>query len=430
VSHGSINCTDISQRLRLQGKYNDKELKNGRMKLILWTTSTLKDIIDTFYVNFIKGIENSIMGCDSWEGIKNLLENEIDEGDKKFKNYMPHIDVRKKLKNIKVTTCYDKKYNGSYVMTIKNMSDSEIKDALQKLKLSEYICINEIKEVRLEEFINNYGENNPVIDFREIKEDDINMNGLLAIIRDYEKEKGITLGDITNKWFIDRQDKKTDGIWFDFIRDVPPKKYTDTDFKNEIRAGLKQHKRLFNLCYQEKTDKLLLSIRYWDNHKILPQNTNNYIKHMPYSVIGDKVRYSVIKEGYKNDLPENYYFKTLDHLLYNNNKSRTILKIISPSSINTEMRSNISQEQVVDKDVLQFANSCCKQTEKANLRIGLKDIYNTYVTWCKQNEKKCFQTQKKFKEEFEKLNYKEEISKGVDLKNKHGKRGYNLIMSL
>jgi len=48
VSHASLNCTDISQRLRLQGKYNDLELKNGLMKLTLWTTPKLYDIIQNF----------------------------------------------------------------------------------------------------------------------------------------------------------------------------------------------------------------------------------------------------------------------------------------------------------------------------------------------------------------------------------------------
>ena len=38
--------------------------------------------------------------------------------------------------------------------------------------------------------------------------------------------------------------------------------------------------------------------------------------------------------------------------------------------------------------------------------------------------------QKKFKEEFEKMNFKEENSKGVDINNNHGKRGYNLMVQL
>jgi len=54
VSHASLNCTDISQRLRLQGKYGDLELKNESMKLTLWTTNELQDIIENFYVKIYK----------------------------------------------------------------------------------------------------------------------------------------------------------------------------------------------------------------------------------------------------------------------------------------------------------------------------------------------------------------------------------------
>ena len=54
VSHAAFNCTDIVQRIRLQGKYKDKELKNDSIKLTLWTTNELKDVIQNFYVKFIK----------------------------------------------------------------------------------------------------------------------------------------------------------------------------------------------------------------------------------------------------------------------------------------------------------------------------------------------------------------------------------------
>jgi hypothetical protein len=33
LSHSTFNCTDISQRLRIQGKYNDIDLKNGKTKI-------------------------------------------------------------------------------------------------------------------------------------------------------------------------------------------------------------------------------------------------------------------------------------------------------------------------------------------------------------------------------------------------------------
>ena len=71
----------------------------------------------------------------------------------------------------------------------------------------------------------------------------------------------------------------------------------------------------------------------------------------------------------------------------------------------------------------------CKKTDKKNLRVGIKDIYTIYELWCKTNVKKVIK-QTNFKTEFEKLNYKEEKSKGVDINNKRDKRGYNIMVSL
>jgi len=120
--------------------------------------------------------------------------------------------------------------------------------------------------------------------------------------------------------------------------------------------------------------------------------------------------------------------------LFDKNKPEIIsLNIVSPAIHSTNViQSNIASPQnpIVDSDILLFANSCCKKTDKLNLRFGLKDIFGIYEMWCKINGKKILKIQKKFKEEFEKLNYKEEKSKGVDVNNKPGKRGYNIMVSL
>ena len=160
VSHASLNCTDISQRLRLQGKYhdNDLNLKNGNMKLTLWTTPILQDIIQNFYVKFIIELEKFIMGCENWEDIKDLLESIIDNGDFKFGKYMKYIDVSKKRKNLKPNKHYDRKNNGYRLIVIDNMSDDEIINWVKDTNLPEYVCINEIKEMSVDDFINKYGE--------------------------------------------------------------------------------------------------------------------------------------------------------------------------------------------------------------------------------------------------------------------------------
>jgi hypothetical protein len=449
VSHASLNCTDISQRLRLQGKYNDLELKDGSMELTLWTTHELQDIIQIFYVNFIKYIEKSVMSCETWEEIKVLLENIIDTGDFKFGKYMKYIDVSKKRKNLKPIKHYDSKNNGYQLNLIDDMNDAEIFEWCKETKLPDYICINEIQEMNIDEFIDKYGNYEPIIDFINIQH--IEIKKINEVIKNYENEKNINLGHITQDWVTERMNNINDNIWYDNIRSEW-KKYTNKNYQREIRVGLMKHSRLFNLCYDDITDELLLSIRYWSNKKTLPKQTNNYIKKTPYIVIGDKVKYSVLKEEYKqanthgytnedgddfieddNKFPEKYYWKTPDGWLYLYDKDKPeiiSLDIVAPLPVKNVIQPNISTDPLINSDILLFANSCCKKTEKTNLRFGLKDIFKIYEIWCKINGKKCLKTQKKFKEEFKKINYKEEKSKGVDVNNNPGKRGYNIMVSL
>jgi hypothetical protein len=154
VSHATFNCTDISQRLRLQGKYNDNDLKNGTSKLTLWTTKKLTDVIN-FYVNFIKKIEENIMVCNNWIDIKDSIENILDNGELEYPLYMKYIDVLKKRKNLKITNRYDKKIKGCKIMKYIGMNKQEIRDYCKVNNLPEYNCINKIKECNIDEFKNN-----------------------------------------------------------------------------------------------------------------------------------------------------------------------------------------------------------------------------------------------------------------------------------
>ena len=433
VSHSSLNCTDISQRLRLQGKYNDN------VTLTLWTTNLLQDIIQNFYVKFIKYIEKFIMTCESWEEIKDLLENIIDTGDFKFGKYMKYIDVSKKRKNFKPIKHYDKKNNGYKFIIIDYMTENEISNWCKEANLPDYICINEIKEMHIDEFIDKYGQYQNIIDFIIITDDDITLANIEKIMRKYEQDNNVNLGNITNEWIKERQSRKTNNIWNDNIRGNW-KKYTKQECEKEIRAGLMHHNRLINLCYDEN-DNLLLSIRYWSDNKILPKQTNNYIKKNPYIINGDKVKYSVIKEEYKdhndgendNKIPEKYYWKTPDDWLYLYDKDKK--EIISLDIVTPLLTENVqtiipSEPPLINNDVLLFANACCKITDNEKLRFKLKDIFGIYKTWCRINGKKSLKTQKNFKEEFEKIDYKEEESKGVDINNNPVKKGYNIMVSL
>jgi len=455
VSHASLNCTDISQRLRLQGKYNDLELKNGNMKLTLWTTYVLQDIIQNFYVKFIKEIEKFIMDCENWEEIRGLLENKIfDCGDLKFHKYMNNIDVSKKRKNFKLNKHFDIKMGGFSLISIDDMDDNEIREWCKETKvLPEYIVVNEIKDdMNINEFIDKYGEKSiaePI--FKQI-DCEVTFDSINKIINDVEIENEITLGNITNEWLKERKSKKVDDTWYDNIRSKW-QPYTKEMLTKEKFAGLKQHKRRINLCYDEQQN-LHLCITYWKDTKELPKKTNDYIKKTPYIVNGDKVKYSVIKEeyrhtkthGYTNEdsdnfiedaevsLPNKYYWKTPDDWLYLYDKYKKeilSLNIVSPLPKNTS-QTNTSQTNTseINNDVLLFTNFCCKKTDKKNLRFCIKDIYKIYKIWCKIENKKPLKIQKKFKEEFEKKNYKEEKSKGVDVNNNPIKRGYNIMVSL
>lgn len=467
VSHSSLNCTDISQRLRLQGKYNDLDVKTGVMKLTLWTTPELQDIIQNFYVKFIKEIEKYIMGCEKWEEIKDLLESRIDNGDFKFGKYMKYIDVSKKRKNLIPEKHYDSKNNGYKLIVLGDMSDIEIDEWCKETNLPNYICINEIKEMNSSEFIDKQGKYKTKQEFRKL--DNFTFEEVNKIIADVSKECGIKLGGITNTWLETRLNMYPElGYYHEKFRGCQ-KKLSIADVKTlsdvsrlgELSIENKQNikgengiRRIY-ACYNED-DELYVCITMVTKEKELPKQTHNYIKKNPYIINGDKVNYSILKKEYKqknthgytnediddfiedehdfieddNKFPEKYYWKTLDGwlYLYDKNKPDIIsLKIVVPPTIKNVIPTNILIEPLINNDILLFANSCCKKADRPNLRIGLKNIFEKYENWCKINGKKCLKTQKKFKEEFGKINYKEETSKGVDINNTPGKRGYNIM---
>ena len=449
VSHASLNCTDISQRLRLQGKYNNLEMKNGIMKLTLWTTPELQDIIQNFYVKFIKEIEKFIMSCVNWEEIKDLLESIIDNGDFKFGKYMKYIDVSKKRKNLKPIKHYDKKNNGYKLIVIDDMNNEEIDEWCKEANLPKYIYINDIKETNIDEFIDKYGQEWIINTFYNLTIDELNEH--------FDK-----IGKTQHN-----PRKNEDGKQICCLANENLKVWNYNELFNKLKNygnnsthgihnGLKSNKKYATrswVGYDINNEiKYILKLAEKMTGKNLPFHTNNYIKKTPYIVNGDKVKYSVLKEEYKqqnthgytnedggdfieddNTFPEKYYWKTPDGwlYLYDKNKPEIIsLDIVAPLPIKNIIQTNISTEPLINCDILLFANSCCKTTEITNFRIGLKDIFKIYETWCKINGKKRLKTQKKFKEEFEKINYKEEKSKGIDINNKPGKRGYNITVSL
>ena len=459
VSHASFNCTDISQRLRLQGKYNDNELKNGNMKLTLWTTIKLQDIIQNFYVKFIKEIEKFIMDCESWENIKDLIESIIDNGEFKFEKYMQYIDVCKKRRNIHIQKHFDKKNNGYKLILVDDMNNDEIAKWCKEKNLPDYLCVNEIKEMKKDEC--NFNKikiagvplkiNLPNVD--ELNKKKLKKKNKLLFLSQITKylPTGFNKKNLVNKRMIGENNEKYEILNIkEHIQENKPKNPDkNCKYLNDYNLLIITNDIPEFEC--KKGDCFITF--YTNNYNIINKNigSNNPFKNDNIFITDNEIiKYSVIKEEYKqqntdNDeiienecLPRKYYWKTPDGWLYlfnSDNPNIISLNITCPC----EKPSNISPEidhvipskiSLINEDVKLFINKCCKITDKPNLRFGIKEIYLIYETWCKLNKKECLITQKKLKEELRKFNYKELKSKGVNINNKPGKRGYNIMVAL
>ena len=310
------------------------------------------------------------------------------------------------------------------------------------------------------EFIDKYGNYKIKQEFSKLK--DFTFEEINNIIDDISKNNNTQLSHITSKWFELRLKQYNEfGYYPESCRGSLQKILkTDLEMSNDItRFGELTHQnkkgqdgiRRVHTCYDENNE-LYICVSLLTKEKKIYTQTNDYLKKTPYMVDGDKVKFSVLKEEYKQEnthgytnedgdnfieddteLPSKYYWKTPDGWLYLYDKDKPeiiSLDIVAPLPNKNILQPIISTEPLINNVVLLFSNSCCKNTNITNLRFGLKDIYNIYETWCKINCKKCLKTQKKFKEEFEKINYKEEKSKGVDVNANPGKRGYNIMVSL
>lgn len=415
LSHSTFNCTDISQRLRIQGKYNDEKLKNGEMKLTLWTTKELEDVIKNFYIKFIKEIEKKIMECENWEEIKELIENIIDNGELKLGKYMKYIDVAKKRKSIEIVRKLDKKNNGFKLIKIDDMTEEDITKWCELYKLPKYICVNEFSEpFEITKYNSKLCQKKIILESFE----NINEMNLFCVQN--------KISNPTNEWFIERKKYNNQcvmrSIW---------KYYNLNDFKNNITEGLQEKNHRFNIYYDEidteyKNPKYLL--RYYSNEyeiKKCKKVNNDPYEEETYILSNNKIVKSIIKNDYVKNKPENYYWKTFDKWLYlnkNTNKEIVSLKIV-------DMKNELETDHnILDENVNKFINDCCKKTEQKNIRYGIKDIYLVYSNWCKNNEIKNILLLNSFKEEFEKNGYKYHESKGIDKNKKNGKRGYNILL--
>jgi phage/plasmid-associated DNA primase len=84
---------------------------------------------------------------------------------------------------------------------------------------------------------------------------------------------------------------------------------------------------------------------------------------------------------------------------------------------------------IINSNIQLFINTCCQPPTPSNLRMGITEIYNIYKEWSLKHSKD-FVKQTLFKTEIERAGIKDDERKGVDINNKPGKRGYNIMVKI
>jgi hypothetical protein len=296
VSHGSFNCTNISQKLRLQGKYTDTLLENKETELTFWTTNDLKELMvgEYGYVNFIKKIEENIMSCKSWEEIITNIEKIKQIAD--FKEPIENLDVGKKMKSIEIKNKYeyDKNHSGFEVINTNEhkMNRMQMKEYCKENDLPDFYCINKIIHMEKDDYIKEYGIYEPQIPHRiNIDIDITNKKTTLEYIKKFYPD--------CTKWAV--------------YKVVPGAKNQDRFSGIERAIESKEPYNFANRC--DKGEALI--IKYSDKNiyhlvgltfnKILPNNTKKCDK-QPYWENDGRIYFTKIKEKYKDYEKYSYYY--------------------------------------------------------------------------------------------------------------------------
>lgn len=420
----SFSCTLFSQIIRMQLKSNDTAIKNGNMKLTLWTTNYAEDVIKNFFVPFIKELEKHIMACKNNKEIKDLVESIILKGErKKTQKYMNCIDVKKKRQNLKIHKHYEEKNNGYRLITLDDMDDADISEWCKQEELYGYddsTCVNSLKPITDDE---------------------------------YKKLSN----ECIKKWWADLTLELYDlpvieqpGTHIYRINDSTQESYKKRLMRNIENMKIKSYNSLAkqNICVETDTIVLIIDDINKKKYKAVFTKDNFVFKNMVTTsdvckLPKDYILYkdadgnqwkSSLKEQFKEEgLPNKYYWKTPDGWLFYNDGTRNeifTLTVKTPKQSNSNMSSVNVIVPLINSGVKLFVEACFKPPTRPNLRFCLKDIYKIYEEWCKNTGNNQLKTRKRFKEELEKLNYLEGPSQGVDINGNPGKRGYNVMVSL
>jgi hypothetical protein len=342
--------------------------------------------------------------------------------------YLEKFDVNKN--QIQIQIDYEAKNKGYRLFQIKDLNEDDIKKWCLESGLPPYICINDIKDdLTKDDFCKEYGQH------WDIKtKPDLTIDGVNNIFKEIGKnEKHNPVRNANGKVECCLASEKLK-VWdYDELWEKINK--FGVNSTHGIHNGLRTNKQCATRAWvgydKNGNEKYILRYAQKNKEKCLPQETNDYIKKNPYIKFEDenKIMYSLLKSEYQimandNELPDKYYWKTLDGwlYLYDKNKPSTYsLNVVTTSPI-----TNSLIEQSLNHDVVSFSKMCCKKTN-TNLRFGIKEVYTKYENWCKINNKKPLNTQKRFKEEFEKIGYNNDNgTQGVDINGKSGKKGYNI----
>jgi hypothetical protein len=412
------NCTDISQRLRLQGKYDKTS------ELTLWTSTELKDIIENFYIPFIKVIESDIMSCENWSDIKNLVEDIIGDGFIKFVKYFKYIDVQKKRKNIDMKKRYEIENDGFKLITIENKTKHEIKKWCEEHNLPKYKCINEIYNISANKIENQ--------SFKHLNRKEVAIKFNIPFDKKILKKECdlLKISEPLESWHKSRKEHDykclMGKVWKEYsLEEIKTNKY------NGINADDNGGERLINIYYDDNYNKKYCirhtTNKYILNKVIIKHKNPMFTAKTPFckDEKTQNIKQSRLKEKYKNNFKLNaYYWKTPDGWLYLHDKSKnkdSIISIKITSSEDVVEKKNI----IYNNDIQLFIKTYIKKSDKYNFRTGISDIIEHYEDWCK-NTKNTPKNKNILKLEMENFGYKEENSKGIDKYNKSGKRGYNL----
>lgn len=436
VSHSTYNCTDISQRIRLQGKYSDKELADNRECLTLWTTQSMLDVIQNFYIPFIKQIEASIMECTCWEDIKHVIESIVGNNELKIKEYIKYIDVPKKRKNIKVIDYFNKQSQGYKLIMTTNLSEDNIRAWCRATNLPEYHCINEIKSAPYTEFLSTNATKFkcgvPISISRTQCPSSIRLDALRNFIKHiFPKFSNYTC----HKWIAEKG-KPTDIFRYDRLEYCAQ----NNEVYNLDNTGRTEPNELTVIFYED-TARANIHIVYTTDEL---DETSIKLNDGEFKHIDDTVYYTENKpdaDMIKTTYPD-YYRKTPDGWLelHSKNKMNIVsLNVVVPRAHDNQVQNTTSAP--VSTYIDDFIKVCCAPANDPRARFGITCIYDKYYTVWYEKNKSLMQlkpklNKKSFTLEFNKI-YTMLESKGIDVYKRstlpqnvktNSIRGYNVMM--